>query len=53
MTGGGFGGSAIAIIDESKMELLTEHCKAVFAKKGFAEPNVFAVAPSDGARREA
>jgi galactokinase len=53
MTGGGFGGAAIAIIDQSKMELLTEHCKAIFAKKGFAEPNVFAVAASDGARRDA
>ena len=53
MTGGGFGGAAIAIIDESKMELLREHCKAIFAKKGFAEPNVFSVAPSDGARRDA
>jgi len=53
MTGGGFGGAAIAIIDASKMELLTEHCKAIFAKKGFAEPNVFAVAASDGARRDA
>jgi galactokinase len=52
MTGGGFGGAAIAIIDQSKMPLLTEHCKAVFAKKGFAEPNIFAVAASDGARRE-
>jgi galactokinase len=53
MTGGGFGGAAIAIIDESKMELLREHCKAIFAKKGFAEPNVFSVAPSDGAIRDA
>ncbi len=53
MTGGGFGGAAIAIIDQSKMELLSEHCKAIFAKKGFAEPNVFAVAASDGARRDA
>ena len=53
MTGGGFGGAAIAIIDESKMELLREHCKAIFAKKGFAEPNVFSVAPSEGARKDA
>lgn len=52
MTGGGFGGAAIAIIDQAKMPLLTEHCKAVFAKKGFAEPNIFAVAASDGASRE-
>ena len=53
MTGGGFGGAAIAIIDANKMELLSEHCKAIFAKKGFAEPNVFAVAASDGAGRNA
>lgn len=52
MTGGGFGGAAIAIIEESKLSELERQCKKVFADKGFAEPNVFAVNPSQGARRD-
>jgi galactokinase len=52
MTGGGFGGAAIAIIEESKLDELKRQCKKVFADKGFAEPNVFAVNPSQGARRD-
>jgi galactokinase len=52
MTGGGFGGAAIAIIEESKLGELERQCKKVFADKGFAEPNVFAVNPSQGARRD-
>ena len=52
MTGGGFGGAAIAIIEKSKLGELERQCKKVFADKGFAEPNVFAVNPSQGARRD-
>lgn len=52
MTGGGFGGAAIAIIDQSKLEMLSAECKREFLANGFAEPNVFAVTPSDGARRD-
>jgi len=52
MTGGGFGGAAIAIIEESKLGELERQCKKVFADRGFAEPNVFAVNPSQGARRD-
>ncbi len=52
MTGGGFGGAAIAIIDQSKLEMLSAECKREFLAHGFAEPNVFAVIPSDGARRD-
>lgn len=52
MTGGGFGGAAIAIIEEAKLSELERQCKKVFADKGFAEPNVFAVNPSQGARRD-
>ncbi len=52
MTGGGFGGAAIAIIEESKLGELERQCKKVFADKGFAEPNIFAVNPSQGASRD-
>lgn len=52
MTGGGFGGAAIAIIEESKLDQLRKACQDEFLAKGFAEPNVFAVKPSEGARRE-
>jgi len=52
MTGGGFGGAAIALIESSKLAELSTQCKKTFAEKGFAEPNVFAVNPSQGARRD-
>jgi galactokinase len=52
MTGGGFGGAAIAVIDQSKLEHLAIECKKEFLARGFAEPNIFAVTPSDGARRD-
>jgi galactokinase len=52
MTGGGFGGAAIAIIEESKLEELGRSCVQAFSNQGFIEPNVFSVAPSDGARRD-
>jgi galactokinase len=53
MTGGGFGGAAIAIISETKLAELEQNVKQAFAEAGFAEPRVFAVLPSQGARREA
>ena len=49
MVGGGFGGSAIALIQESKT---TETIKAVekaFASKGFKAPRFFTSLPSQGA----
>lgn len=52
MTGGGFGGAAIAIIEEPKLEELGRSCLQAFSNQGFIEPNVFSVAPSDGARRD-
>jgi galactokinase len=53
MTGGGFGGAAIAIISEAKLAELEQNVKQAFAKAGYATPRVFAVLPSQGARREA
>jgi galactokinase len=52
MTGGGFGGAAIAVIDHGLLETLAENCKAAFNDKGYLEPRVFAVEPSEGARRD-
>jgi galactokinase len=53
MTGGGFGGAAIAIINKAKLAELDENVKSAFESAGFAEPRVFAVSPSQGARKEA
>jgi galactokinase len=52
MTGGGFGGAAIAIIHKDKLAELETNCLAAFAKAGFKEPRVFSVTPSEGAKRE-
>ncbi len=52
MTGGGFGGAAIAVIDKALLGTLEKNCKAAFLAKGYLEPKVFAVVPSEGAKRE-
>jgi galactokinase len=52
MTGGGFGGAAIAIINKDKLSELETNCLAAFAKAGFKAPRVFSVTPSEGAKRE-
>lgn len=53
MTGGGFGGAAIAVIHKAKLKVLEDAVTAAFAAAGYAEPRVFAVSPSQGARKEA
>ena len=53
MTGGGFGGAAIAVIHKAKLKDLEAAVVAAFAEHGYLEPRVFAVSPSQGARREA
>ncbi len=52
MTGGGFGGAAIAIIKKDLLGQLEQNCKAAFSAAGFIEPRVFAVEPSEGAKRD-
>jgi galactokinase len=52
MTGGGFGGSAIALVAESRVEALREAVDAAFAAAGYAHPDVFVVTPTLGATRE-
>ena len=53
MTGGGFGGAAIAVIHKAKLKVLEDAVTAAFASAGYAEPRVFSVSPSQGARKEA
>ncbi|AZS42870.1 Galactokinase [Microbacterium oleivorans] len=52
MTGGGFGGSAIALIDRDAVPAVREAMLAAFAAAGHTEPHVFTVRPSQGARRD-
>jgi len=53
MTGGGFGGSAIALAERAARDDIAARLRATFRGQGFAEPNVFTVTPSDGAHRDA
>ena len=53
MTGGGFGGSAIALVIDELVPIVTREVLAAFAERGYREPAVFAVHPSRGARRDA
>ena len=52
MTGGGFGGSAIALVPTESLQRAKAAILAAFDASGFREPHVFTVVPSDGARRE-
>jgi galactokinase len=53
MTGGGFGGSAIALVPHAGAGSVGEAVLAAFAGRGWAAPDVVEVAPSAGARRDA
>lgn len=51
MTGGGFGGAAIALVDRARRDPVAASVEAAFADAGFAAPHVFTVTPSAGARK--
>ncbi|WP_323960780.1 galactokinase [Arthrobacter sp. JZ12] len=51
MTGGGFGGSAIALTQIEDIERVGAAVLEAFAEAGFTEPVIFAVSPADGAAR--
>ncbi|WP_077490318.1 galactokinase [Sinomonas mesophila] len=51
MTGGGFGGSAIALVPTTAEGRVREAVTAAFAAAGYRAPDLFAVSPADGARR--
>ncbi|MBN9184716.1 MAG: galactokinase, partial [Microbacterium sp.] len=52
MTGGGFGGAAIALTPRERVGAVAEAVASAFARSGFAAPRVFTVTASEGARRD-
>lgn len=52
MTGGGFGGAAIALTPLSKISEVTNSILAEFEGLGYAKPDIFAVSAAQGAKRE-
>ncbi|MCP2256808.1 galactokinase [Streptoalloteichus tenebrarius] len=52
MTGGGFGGSAIALVSTSKLDAVEHAVTEAYAARGFTAPRLFTAVPSAGAGRE-
>ena len=52
MTGGGFGGAAIALIASDAVSRLQVAIDGAFAEHGFGQPVTFTVSAADGAVRE-
>ena len=52
MTGGGFGGSVIALVPTELVETVVSQVTTDFAERGFTAPVPRNVAPADGARRD-
>ncbi len=53
MTGGGFGGAAIALVPAGEVSRLQVAIDGGFAEHGFGQPETFTVAASEGAARDA
>jgi galactokinase len=51
MVGGGFGGSAVVLVDRDRAGAVAQAVQKRFAKEGYAAPRTFDVVPSAGARR--
>ncbi|MZG00784.1 galactokinase [Streptomyces sp. SID5614] len=51
MTGGGFGGSAVVLVEESAAGTVAKAVSEAFAAAGHAAPGIFDAVPSAGARR--
>ncbi|MGH4029812.1 galactokinase [Actinomycetota bacterium Odt1-20B] len=51
MTGGGFGGSAVVLVEEGDAEAVAKSVVEAFAEAGFTAPRVFPAVASPGARR--
>jgi galactokinase len=51
MTGGGFGGCAIALVHIDRVDVVSAAVRAAFADRRFRLPNIFAVISADGAHR--
>ncbi|GGI48064.1 galactokinase [Agromyces flavus] len=53
MTGGGFGGAAIALVGDERVPEVRRRIEAAFAERGYREPAIFTVHAAQGARRDA
>jgi galactokinase len=53
MTGGGFGGCTVSLVDNEAVERVGRVVKEAFAARGWTEPELFASHACQGARREA
>jgi galactokinase len=53
MTGGGFGGSAIALVPTHLVSQVQVALDGAFAEHGYAHPDMFTVVADDGAHRDA
>ncbi|MEU4584698.1 galactokinase [Kitasatospora aureofaciens] len=51
MTGGGFGGSVIALVATADVEAVSDAVRSAFGSAGFAAPVAFTAVPSAGARQ--
>jgi galactokinase len=51
MVGGGFGGSAIVLVDAERLDAVTTAVTGRFATEGYEPPRTFVAVPSAGARR--
>jgi galactokinase len=51
MVGGGFGGSAVVLVDRDRAGAVAGAVRERFAREGFTAPRTFDVVPSSGARR--
>jgi galactokinase len=51
MTGGGFGGCVLALVDGSRADAVSATVAAAFATAGFTAPDSFVVTPSQGVHR--
>lgn len=49
MTGGGFGGSVIALVEAGAVDVVTEAVNRAYADAGFDPPTIFPVSPGPGA----
>jgi galactokinase len=51
MTGGGFGGCVIALVDSGRVDDVRDAVERAYATRGFTPPESFAALPSAGAQR--
>jgi galactokinase len=52
MTGGGFGGCTVTLVENTALERVERAVKAAFTARGWKEPELFPSTPCEGARRE-